>query len=59
MEAPAAAKKFDADAEVIAALMGLGYTQAEASDAAARLPADGDLPLEERVRMALAAFSQG
>ena len=59
VEAPAAAKKIDADAEVIAALMGLGYTQAEASDAAGRLPADGDLPLEERVRMALAQFSTG
>ena len=57
--APAAAKQSDADAEVIAALMGLGYTQAEASDAAGRLPADGDLPLEERVRMALAEFSSG
>ncbi len=57
--APAAAKKIDADAQVIAALMGLGYTQAEASEAAGRLPADGDLPLEERVRMALAQFSTG
>jgi hypothetical protein len=36
--------------------MGLGYTQAEASAAAERLPADGELPLEERVRVALSYF---
>lgn len=46
-----------ADAELIAALMGLGYTQAEASDAAERLPVDGDAPIEERVRLALGLFA--
>jgi len=46
------------DAEIVAALMGLGYSQAEASAAADRLPQDGDLPLEERVRMALRFFAK-
>ena len=48
-----------ADAEIIAALMGLGYTQAEASAAAERLPQNGDAPLEERVREALSYFTRG
>jgi Holliday junction DNA helicase RuvA len=46
------------DGDVIAALVGLGYTQAEASDAAARLPEDGDLALEDRVRLALSYFAK-
>jgi Holliday junction DNA helicase RuvA len=46
-----------ADAEVVAALMGLGYTQAEASSAAERLPANDDASLEDRVRQALRFFS--
>jgi Holliday junction DNA helicase RuvA len=46
------------DAEVIAALMALGYSQAEASAAAERLAPAGDLPLEERVRMALQSFAR-
>jgi Holliday junction DNA helicase RuvA len=45
-----------ADAELIAALMGLGYTQAESMDAASRLPQNGEAPLEERVRTALGYF---
>jgi len=45
------------DADLIAALTALGYTQAEAIDAASRLP-DGDLLLEERIRQALALFSR-
>ena len=48
-----------ADAEIIAALMALGYTQAEASAAAERLPQNGDAPLEERVREALSYFTRG
>ena len=48
-----------ANAEIIAALMGLGYTQAEASAAAERLPQNGDAPLEERVREALSYFTRG
>ena len=48
--APAAAGA-GGNAEVIAALTALGYTVSEASQAAASLPSD--LPLEERVRLAL------
>ncbi|MBI5288080.1 MAG: Holliday junction branch migration protein RuvA [Chloroflexi bacterium] len=47
-----------ADAEVVAALMGLGYSQQEAAAAAERLPRDGEAPLEDRVRTALAFFSR-
>jgi Holliday junction DNA helicase RuvA len=54
-QAPAQKQK-DADTELIAALMGLGYTQNEAADAASRLPENGDLPVEERVRLALSFF---
>jgi Holliday junction DNA helicase RuvA len=46
------------DAEVVAALMGLGYTQAESADAASRLQTNGEAPLEERVRQALALFAR-
>lgn len=44
------------DADLIAALMGLGYTQAESTDAASRIDANGDAPLEERIRRALTFF---
>ncbi|MGD0115855.1 MAG: Holliday junction branch migration protein RuvA [Dehalococcoidia bacterium] len=47
-----------ADDEVIAALVSLGYTQAEASAAAGRLPSDGSLSLEEKIRLALSSFTQ-
>lgn len=47
-----------ADADVVAALMGLGYSQAEASAAADRLPRDGEAPLEDRVRQALRFFAR-
>ena len=46
-----------ANAEVVAALMGLSYSQAEASRAADRLPRDADMPLEDRVRTALSFFT--
>jgi len=46
-----------ADAELVAALMGLGYTQNESADAASRLPENGDAPLEERIRRALGYFN--
>jgi Holliday junction DNA helicase RuvA len=46
------------DAEVVAALMGLGYSQAEAADAASRLPEDGDTAIEDRIREALAFFAR-
>ena len=48
----------DADADVVAALLALGYTQAEASAAAERLPSNGAMPLEEKVRVALSFFAR-
>ncbi len=45
----------EADADLIAALTGLGYSVAEAQQAIRSLP-KGPLPLEERVRLALAYF---
>lgn len=53
-----AAAKREADAQTVAALVGLGYSQSEALAAAEKLPEDGELALEDRVRMALAYFSQ-
>lgn len=46
------------DAEVIAALTALGYSVAEAQQALASLPRAGDLPLEERIRLALRSFAR-
>lgn len=45
------------DEDVVAALVGLGYSQAEAAAAAAEA-GDPDRPLEERIRLALAWFSR-
>jgi len=53
-----AASLLSADGEVIAALMSLGYTQAEASAAASRLPGDESLTLEDKIRLALSSFTQ-
>jgi holliday junction DNA helicase RuvA len=39
--------------EVLAALVALGYSASEALQAAAHVPADSNVPLEERVRQAL------
>jgi Holliday junction DNA helicase RuvA len=50
------APKAAADSELIAALMGLGYTQAESADAASRIETNGDIALEERIRKALTLF---
>jgi Holliday junction DNA helicase RuvA len=44
------------DAELVAALIGLGYTQAEAVAAAERVPDDGDVSLEDSIRAALMYF---
>jgi len=44
--------------EVVAALMGLGYSQAEAVDAVARSELPADAPVEEKVRLALAHFAR-
>jgi len=49
----------DADAEVIAALTSLGYSVVEAQAAVQSLPRDEEMPLEERVRRALAYFGGG
>jgi Holliday junction DNA helicase RuvA len=53
-----AASLLSAHEEVIAALMSLGYTQAEASAAASRLPGDATLSLEEKIRLTLSSFTQ-
>ncbi len=47
----------DADAEVIAALTGLGFSLVEAQAALQSLPRDEGLPVEEQVRQALAYFA--
>jgi Holliday junction DNA helicase RuvA len=47
----------DADAEVIAALTGLGFSLVEAQAALQSLPRDQELPFEERVRLALSYFA--
>jgi Holliday junction DNA helicase RuvA len=47
----------DGDTEVIAALTGLGFSLVEAQTALQSLPRDQDLPVEERVRQALAYFA--
>jgi len=55
--AKAVALLSDADAEVIAALTGLGFSLVEAQAALQSLPRDENLPVEERVRQALAYFA--
>ena len=44
------------DAEIIDALMALGYSTSEARQAVNRLTDTGDLPLEEKIRLALQNF---
>ncbi len=46
------------ESDVVAALMGLGYSQAEALEAVARTELPPDAPVEERVRLALGYFSR-
>jgi Holliday junction DNA helicase RuvA len=48
----------DADTEVIAALTALGFSLVEAQAALQNLSRDEDLPVEERVRQALAYFAK-
>ena len=48
----------DTDAEVISALTSLGYSIVEAQTAIASLPRDSTMPLDERLRRALAYFAQ-
>ena len=47
----------DADAAVITTLTGLGFSLVEAQRAVQSLPRDEEMPLEERVRQALAYFA--
>ena len=47
----------DTDVDVIAALTGLGFSLVEAQTALQNLPRGEDLPVEERVRLALAYFA--
>ncbi|HVP06173.1 MAG TPA: RuvA C-terminal domain-containing protein, partial [Dehalococcoidia bacterium] len=44
--------------EVVAALMSLGYSQAEAVDAVARAEFPDKAPIEEKVRLALSHFAK-
>lgn len=54
-----AEKKQAADAEVVAALLGLGYSTTEAEAAAARLhEGAASAPLEDRIRLALSFFAR-
>jgi Holliday junction DNA helicase RuvA len=56
-EAAAVPLLSDADAEVIAALTALGFSLVEAQTALQSLPRDEEMPVEERVRRALAYFA--
>jgi len=56
-EAPASIPGVESE-DVVAALMALGYSQAEATDAVSRSEMPPDAPLEERVRLALAHFAK-
>jgi Holliday junction DNA helicase RuvA len=47
----------DTDTEVIAALTELGFSLVEAQSALQSLPQDEDLPVEERVRLALSSLA--
>lgn len=55
--APAAVPGVESE-EVVAALMGLGYSQAEAIDAVARSDLPEGAPIEEKVRLALGYFAR-
>lgn len=46
------------DTEVIAALTALGYSVVEAQAALAHIPPDPNLPLEEKIRLALSYFAR-
>lgn len=58
LEAQAVPLLTDQDAEVIGALTGLGFSLVEAQTALQNIPRDPDLPLEERIRRALAYLAQ-
>ena len=56
LEAVPVAHLTDIDAEVLSALTSLGYSVVEAQTALASLPRDSSLPIDERLRQALAYF---
>ena len=58
LEAQAAPLLTDQDAEVIGALTGLGFSLIEAQTALQNIPRDPGIPLEERIRLALAYLAQ-
>lgn len=58
LEAGAAPLLTDQDAEVISALTALGFSLVEAQTALQNVPRDPNLPLEERIRLALAYLAQ-
>ena len=58
LEAQAAPLLTDQDAEVIGALTGLGFSLVEAQTALQNTPRDPNIPLEERIRLALAYLAQ-
>ncbi len=55
--APAAVPGIESE-EVIGALVSLGYSQAEATDAVARADFPPDAPIEDKVRLALSYFAK-
>ncbi len=59
VQAPAQVSLSAGDAEVIAALTALGYSVAEAQQALRALPPSENIPLEERIRLALKSFARG
>jgi Holliday junction resolvasome RuvABC DNA-binding subunit len=46
------------DADVVAALISLGYSLREATQAVANLPASEDMNLEEKVKLALSQLAR-
>jgi Holliday junction DNA helicase RuvA len=54
-----AAQAAQENADVLAALTTLGYSAAEVTRAAANLPTDPDLPLEEKIKLALQFLGSG
>jgi Holliday junction DNA helicase RuvA len=47
----------EGDAEVVAALTGLGYSASEAASALASLPDSAELSVEEKIKLALQYFA--
>jgi Holliday junction DNA helicase RuvA len=56
--APGAPAARPDDTEIIAALTALGYSVVEAQAALSQVPSDPNLPLEEKIRLALSYFAR-